>query len=218
MTFPQKYARLFTERDVMPKVPYTTIKKRAYRTAKTLPGEGKTWQQEYNKIWEHYVKALSPKEIAEKINYPINYVNKVLNSEVFLNRAHHYYTTYNTEHLEAKEFLASKKYELIMHLYHIAINGQSESNRKAALEWCLSRFPEFADKNVPTIIQAQQTLQLTEEDIKRNESAADKLAKVYDLLRNGNPNVLDTTTTRLLDGTDTPQENTDAEGGDTSAP
>lgn len=122
---------------------------------------------------------------------------------------------------QAFEFMARHKTKIVNQKIRLALYAKSESVKDSACSWILERFPEFASKNVPQAVGAVNVYQHNNEDTKRISDAADKMRRVAEVLRGGNPYVVAMTddaitkqeNSELQD--DRPSENTNDTGADT---
>lgn len=184
----------------------------------------KKWYPKFDIVFLKHMEGKFPNEIAEELGRSLQWVTSVINSELFQEKSdkliERCMDTAVTEFVDATEALNGSKLDLVKEHIRLALHGESESIRAKAGAFLIERFAEFAPKNVPMIVQNTQINQLSKEDIERNAAVAAKLEQVAEVLREGNPNILDLTTREGIElieepkDDDTSGENTDTSGGD----
>jgi hypothetical protein len=136
------------------------------------------------------MKGIHTKEIASATGKSTRWVNKVKAHPQFQQKCTCFCEYERDKIISAHEQLNEKKPALMKNMLDLAFDADKESTKVQATQWCLERFPEYAPKNVPNIIQATQVSNLSQDDVNRNVAAASKLESVMNILREGNPHVL----------------------------
>jgi len=155
------------------------------------PNTVKNWKPWYDTVLAHYILGLTAAEIAPIVNKHTVSVQRVVRSEEFKKR----YKDLSSKHVDnfkdAMQYLEQHKMQLLQAKIELAMQSSKDSVKAACLSWLLERFPELAPKNVPLVTQQTHVYQHSNEDTDRMNRTAEKLRKVADVLRNGNPFVED---------------------------
>lgn len=151
----------------------------------------KTWKPEFDIILNYRLTGKTSGEIAKASGRSESYVFKVLQCPEFETRFKEAIEAQRSAIMAPWEAFEENKGKLVKEAIALALEGE-EATRSTMVRWCLERFPEFATKNIQTMINnTQTTAQLSKEDAKKIEKASNKLLDVIAILKKGNPNIID---------------------------
>ena len=174
------------------------------------------WNPLHDNILKLDLEGAKVDEIAKIVGKPSLFIINLKKSKRYKDRYEEVYAVMTSEGSAPIELLQKAKLTLLQRVFDFSKQSDDIKIAYNATIWCLERFPEFAAKNVPTVIQNTQINHLSPEDIERHNKVADKLKEVAEILKNGeNPNVIEFEED-FED--DTPGEDADLPGGNRASP
>ena len=146
------------------------------------------WQDWFDSLILELETGKTAEQCAQILGKHPNTVRRVINSIEFRRIIGKNFKEDVLEFAKAKDFVSSKKAELVAELINLALCDEDAKIRKECCIWLLEKFPEFV-KHTPLIAQQINTYQTTEEDTKLHNETLKDLEYINQLFYTGSSHV-----------------------------